>query len=683
MAAYKLDLFSGIRPRFPESLLPDRAATVAKNCDFAYGELRNTKDGFLINTMMNVPRSIYTDDGVAFYTWPNDVNAVRSPLVSDQYNRMYFTNGSSFRVANRLSARVNGGEPGTSYTVGVPKPTTAPTLSSTLPVVTPDTATFEFKFYYEQNGVKYQEQNVTGTYLGSNKYRISVPAIKSQVSYSTRREFPEFGETGTFYRADSSGQVYIWDGEDYIPSANDGTPSNAKPVVRVIAKWRTDGTTIFDLTSNNPQTTGLYNVTLGNDEGGGTYTVTLDTSVKESDKETRAYVYTYVNTYNEEGPPSAPLSITTGPTVDVLVGVTLDNLSGYVPIKEVRIYRTPSGSTIAEYFYVGSVNVLAGGPGFQFVDNVGAGLLNEPLSSQNYYPPPSNLVGLMALPNGILCAWKGNELWFSEAYKPWAWPPQYVKPLPFAIVGGIAHGSGAVITTVQQPFIVSGVAPDAMTASRLNVAQAGVSKWSIAAVDGTVIYASNDGLVVLNGNSASLMQSEKFFTRDVWRSRYSTGLSSMVFSVWDGRLVVFSNIGAITPFMIRFDEADGTMTDLPDLVAACAFISQLSDQFYYARANGIYQFNGGNAQTAEWFSKEEVFQVPTNFGFAQAVVDGTWSIEFHAQGVLRHTVAVTTGVTNFRLPSGFKADRWKIRITGQGRFRELRVANTAAELAKV
>lgn len=683
MTAYKLDIFSGIRPRYPESLLPDRAATVAKNCDFAYGELRNTKDGFLLNTMSNVPRSLYTDDGVAFYTWPTDVNAVRSPLVSDQYDRLYFTNGSSFQVTSRMGTRFNGGEPGTSYKVGVPKPTVAPTLTDSLPIVTPDTANFEFQFYFELNGVKYQEQTVPGNYVGSGKWQITAPSIQSQVSYSNFSAFPETGETGTVYLAKSSGRYYTWNGTEYVQTSSDATPTEARPVVRMIGKWKEGNSTIFDLQSNNLQTSGLYNVSLVNDQNGSTYTVTLDISVKDVDKDSRAYVYTYVNLYGEEGPPSPPMLKTTGTTLDVTVQVTKDAISGYVPIKEIRVYRTPSGSTIADYFYVGTVGALSGGPTFDFVDNLGAGLLNEPISSTNYFPPPASLVGLMALPNGILCAWKGNELWFSEAYKPWAWPPGYVKPLPFTIVGGIAHGSGAVITTVQQPFIVSGVSSDAMTASKLNVAQAGVSKWSIASVDGTVIYASNDGLVVLNGNSGSLMQSEKFFTRDVWRSRYAAGLSSMVFSVWDGRLVVFSNTGAIVPFMIRVDEADGTMTDLPNLVASCAFISQLSDQFYYARNNSLYQFNGGSAQTLEWFSKEEVLKVPTNFGFAQAVVEGTWSIEFYAGGVLRHTKAVTSGVTDFRLPSGFKSDRWKIRITGQGRFRELRLANTAAELARV
>lgn len=643
MAGFKLNLLSGIRPRVPESLLPQGAATIAHNCDFAYGELRNTKGGFLYAAMQNAPKSIYTDDGLSFYTWENDVNAVRSPLAKDTFNRMYYTGDVGFKVANRLGMRVNGGPPSSAYLVGVPRPSQAPALKVETPAeVNTTTATLAFKVHWEYGGVKYQEQVISPVAINNTQYQFTPPTRATD------------------------------------------TPEQAFPVLRLTATALSDSAQICDLYTDNSSfesTGGLYSMTMAKDTSGGTYTATLTVGIKEEDKETRAYVYTYVNTYGEEGPPSAPATVTTSPLVPVSVTVTKDNLSGYGPISEVRIYRTPTGSTIADYFYVGTVGVLSGPGTFIFKDDVKAEMLNEALSSTNYYPPDQALVGLMTLPNGILCAWKGNELHFSEAYKPWAWPPQYVKPLPNAIVGGIAHGSGAVITTAANPYMVSGVSPDAMTTTRLNVDQAGVSKWSIAVVDGAVLYASNDGLVAITGASASLAQSQQFFTREVWRTRYGTGLASMRFSTWDGRLVVFSGSGAFTPFMIRVDEADGTMTELPSFAATCAFISQLSDQFYYALGTGLYQFNGGLDLPAAWQSAERVLQRPANFGFAQAVATGNWVIQFYAGGELKHTQSVGEGVTDFRLPGGFLADRWKIMLTGSGRFRELRVAQTARELA--
>jgi hypothetical protein len=571
---------------------------------------------------------------------------VRSPITKDTFNRLYYTGDGGFKVASRSGTRVNGGPPGSAYLVGVPRPTTVPALAIAQTKPTSSTASFVFKFHWEYGGVKYQEQNVT----------------------------PDTVEDGRTYR--------------FIPPARlPSTNENAFPVLRMTGTSLADQSQLFDIYSGNSSfdsTGGIYSLSMSQDTGSDNYTVTLEFGVKEADKETRAYVYTYVNTYNEEGPPSDAATVTTSPVVPVNVTVTKDAATGYAPIKEIRIYRTPTGSTIADYFYVGSVMVLTEpGTTFTFYDKLKGEQLNEALASENYYPPDQALVGLMTLPNGILCAWKGNELHFSEAYKPWAWPPAYVKPLPNTIVGGIAHGTGAVVTTTTQPYLVSGVSPDSMTTARLNVDQAGVSKWSLAVVDGLAIYASNDGLVVVNGGAGSLLQSQKFFTRDVWRQRYGAGLSSMRFAVWDGRLIVFSGSNAFTPFMIRMDEADGTLTDLPGFVSTCAFISPLSDQFYYVLGNTLYQFNGGADQSSVWQSKEYVIERPTNFGFAQAVATGTWSIEFYADGVLRHTQAITQSVTNFRLPGGFMSDRWKMRITGAGRFRELRMASTAAELARV
>ena len=658
MAGFKLNRFSGLRPRIPESLLGDSDATVAQNCDFAYGELRNTKGGWAYLSLTNAPGGLYTDEGLAFYSWTGDVNAVRSPLANDTLNRMYYTGDNGFKVANRLGTRINGGAPSSSYLVGVPRPTVAPVLSALPPTpVNASNANITFRFHWEYGGIKYQEQAIAPTAQGDDTYRFTPPAIAAS------------------------------------------TPATAFPVLRMTATWKSDNSQIFDLytgnSSFNGAASGLYSLDMTKDAGDTTttYTVTLTMSVKESDKETRAYVYTYVNTYGEEGPPSPPGLVTTSPVIGVSVNAVKDAITGYAPIKEIRIYRTPTGSTIADYFYVGTLGVLSGSGSFIFTDNVKGEMLNEALSSTEYYPPNQALTGLMQLPNGILAAWMGNELHFSEAYKPWAWPPKYVKTLPTNIVGGIVHGSGAVVTTRSHPHLVSGVSPDSMTVSKINVDQAGSSKWAIAVVDGVVMYASNDGLVALTGASASLIQGQKFFTREVWRQRYGTGLSSMRFAVWDGRLVVFSSSGAFTPFMIRFDEADGTMTDLPTFAAQCAFVSPLSDQFYYASGNTLHQFNGGTDIAATWQSAERVLPRPLNFGVAQALVEGNWSLELWAyvknpttgafEYQLKHTEALAGGLKNFRLPGGYESDRYRLKLAGTGRFRELRVAQSFRELSSL
>lgn len=645
MTAIKFDRFAGLIPRTPESLLPPANATVAVNCEFAYGELRSTKNDWPTQTLANAPASLYTETGLTFYSWTDDVDAARSPLANDAFTRLYYTTPLDFRVASRAGMGTYGGAPASSYRVGVPKPGAAPTL--TVPAAPSlDGATIAARFHYEYAGVKYQEAAITLATVAPNAKWTATPPAKA---------------------------------------AAPATPAQAFAVIRLTATDNATRDVLLDAYSVNSafSAPGDWTLALAQDGAGPGFTLAL-TAAPAGDKETRAYVYTYVNTYGEEGPPSPPAVITAQAALPVTVGTVRDALAAdYAPIKEIRVYRTPSGSEVADYFYVAAITVLsASGSAFALVDTVAAAGLNEPLSSTDCYAPNPALVGLTSLPNGILMAWKGNELHFSDAYKPWSWPPRYVKTFSHNIVGALARGSGALITTMGKPFFISGVSPDSMTESKINAAQAGVSKWAVAEIDGLAAYASNDGIVVIDGTQATLGYSEQFFTRDVWRARYGAGLASMRFAVWDGWLAVYSSVAAFTPFLIRLDEAKGSMTDIPGMVAACSFVSPLSDQFYYARSNQLWQFAGGSDATASWRSREIVLNGPVNFGIAQAVCEGSWSVSFIADGVVRHTRALTGNAT-FRLPSGFKSDRWKVALSGTGRFRELRVAESARELGKI
>lgn len=645
MTAFKFDRFKGLLPRVPESLLPPANATEARNCEFAYGELRNLKGDFLAQTLTNAPASLYTDTGLTFYSWPDDVNAARSPLANDPFDRLYYTTPGDFRVAQRAGMSINGGAPASSYRVGVPRPSVAPTMTvPTAPSI--ETSTLAATFCYEYAGVKYQEGNINLETVATNSKWTFTPPAKA---------------------------------------APPATPAQAFAVIRLVATDNATHDVLFDIYTENSSFSkdGDWSLALTQNTDGASYSLAL-TSSAVADKETRAYIYTYVNTYGEEGPPSPPATITALAKLIHTVTVTRDALTAdYAPIKEIRIYHTPSGSDIADYFYAGAIPVLtASGTVFLFKDDVAAAELNEPLASENYYAPTPSLVGLLALPNGILMAWKGNELHFSDAYKPWSWPPQYVKTFPHNIVGAVAIGAGVLITTLADPYVVDGISPDSMTERKINSAQAGVSKWAMADVMGMIAYASHDGIVVIDGSQATLGYSEQFFTRDVWRARYGAGLSSMRFAVWDGRLVVYSSANAFAAFMIDLDEAKGALTDLPNLDAKCSFVSPMSDQFYYASGNRLFQFGGGSDVEACWRSREIVLNSPVNFGIAQALCEGEWTVSLMADGVVKHTEALT-GAKIFRLPSGFLSARWMVTITGTGRFRELRVAGSAPELGAI
>lgn len=692
MQPIKLNQFSGLFPRIEPALLPINGATIASNCDFAYGELRSLKDHVLLKTLAESALSIFSEDGLRFYTWPNDANAVISPIGSGEANaRLYYTTNGDFRVTARSGATVNGGAPGSSYRVGVPVASIPPVLAvdeaiTELAYITPSA-----KFHYESGGIKYQETDVA----------ITVNVAASGVSYTfTAPERIVSALSGE----DRAAEIRDLGYDPYSDALNDPTPNGSIPVLHLIFTSASPvaGEVKLDQYSSASSFAKADDIaiTLKQDNildlphtpeeiaaSKLQFTATLTSTESEKDKSTRAYRYTTVNIYNEEGVPSPAAVVTSSSSSKITVNCNIPPVDQYAPLKELRVYRTQNSGTSAEYFYAFSIPVIGKSGLVSQVDDVDAGLLNEPLTSNYYYPPKPSLQGLINVGNGILAAWFGTELWFSDAYKPWSWPPSYVKSFSWPIVGVETQGSGMLVTTLGNPYAVYGISPDAMTEEKLNVDQAGVSKWSIASVNGLMLYASNDGIVTVRGGQGTLSESQTYFTREVWRERYGNFLGTMQFAEYDGGLLVLSRNNSFTPFLLRTDEGKGSMTELSGLVATSIFYLVTSDGLYFANGRNLYQFGGGLPLSFSWKSKEFRLPRPNGYSIAQAISEGAFSIEFYAKDesesmVLRHTesIAPTEKKKTFRLPSGFISDNWQIKISGTGKFKQIILANSGRQL---
>ena len=657
---FKFVRLQGLLPRAQAELLPTNNAVQAENCDFAYGQLRSMRGALAIGALANQAKSLYTENGLRFYSWTEDVDAVPSPMANDPFGLLYYTTESDFRVTTRAGMTTGGGPPASSYRVGVPRPSKAPVLTAAPfdPVTgTNVTATF----HYESAGTKYQEQAIGLTVVKANEQWSYTPPASNYVA-------PVFNVATGHYADPPPGQ----------------TPVNAIPVVRLRLVDSATQAVLLDLYSANSSlnTSSSYTLDSSKQAGNTSYHLTLSLHNDEAGKSSRAYAYAYVNIYGEQGPPSPAASLIIDSQADVDMQLALDAaVAGYAPIKEIRVFRTPDSGAVDEYFLVSSIPVLGTPAGaVAFRDNLDASSLNEQLAYRNSYPPDPALRGLLSLPNGSLMAWKGNQLHFSDAYRAWSWPPGYVKPLGnVQIIGAYPIGTGALVITTGSPFLVSGITPDGMTASHVTGAnQAGVSKWAIAEVGEYLIYASHDGLVAVAGTQSSMTISARYFTRETWRERYAAGLDSMRFSVWDGRLIVFSGSNQFTPFMLDVDEAGGEMTELPDLQACCAIVSQLSDQCYFANGTTLYQFAGGDAATARWRSGDRILP-PSNFGAASVRCTGTWIIKLYGDGALLHTETVT-GAAHFRPHCPDRYERWAVACEGIGTLLELKIGRNFREL---
>jgi hypothetical protein len=235
--------------------------------------------------------------------------------------------------------------------------------------------------------------------------------------------------------------------------------------------------------------------------------------------ESRAYVYTWVSAYNEEGPPSPPTLVDGWSNGTWSVGLWQpppDDLGILRNLKNINIYRTVPGQGGATvFFFVATVPI--GTPSYTDANPNNTVALNDQLSSTNWFPPPENLQGLTVMQNGMVAGFIGTEIWFCEPYRPHAWPPGYVITVDYPIVGlGMTNGT-LVVATGANPFIVTGQTPGNMSQLKCANAHPCLSRGSILDGDGAVSYMSQNGLIQVNPQGTATNTTDLWFTREKWQ----------------------------------------------------------------------------------------------------------------------------------------------------------------------
>jgi hypothetical protein len=628
MTAISFNRFGGMLPRTPAHLLPDFAAADASNCDFAQHNLSPVKGGHEVLWPGGSVRGIYTADGQFWYTWSFETTAHKSPVIGETFNRIYFID-----LNERLTAApgpettfTNGGPPPQKWMAGVPSPTVAPTLALVDRTDLADypEAQLTFKAWYSDGKANFDVATLT----------------PNQVTPFRRYTF-------------------------VAPLKQESSPSDAYLVVQVVL---TDGAKqLFQLdTRINPTTAARSQampggVTLSLESlGGADYAVNLDWGVVE----TISYIFTEENTWNEESGPSPAALIS--PTYLQDVTVTMEHPPFqipnteyfYRPYKQSNIYRTYGAS---QYLKAGSIG------GTVFTDAARtATSAGTALPSLKWVVPPSSMSGLINCANGWFAAFRDNNLYMSEPYRPHTWP--YSMTFPKAIKGICAGPQGIIVTTAETAYLVLGSHPASAQQQELPIPVGGVSQRGMCKVEGGVVYISNDGLVVVSGSSASLDVSQRYFTREKWRSLYGAQLPNMNLGYQDG-FIICASTAAPLGFMLQLDEADGQMTRF-DYQVDCILRLPVLDTLYYAANEKVWRFREGSDLDASWYSKEFLFPKYIKFGIGYARMTGTGQIliQLYAEDVAIHTELLdpSLGQKYFRLPSHRGSMKWQFKITTTG-----------------
>ena len=395
-----------------------------------------------------------------------------------------------------------------------------------------------------------------------------------------------------------------------------------------------------------------------------------------------AYVYTYVTSWGEEGPPGPPsilIEVGDGATVNVTL---TPPPTGEYAWSVTRIYRLNTGS---------------GGSDYQFVDEVAAGSvlyvdtksndeLAEVIPSITWEPPPDGnyptgpLRGILALPNGSLCGFTGPTFCVSVPYLPHAWPFDARYPIERDIlaIGRVPYG--VVILTDSTPYLASGTDPSSISISVLPKTQACLSKRSVVDMGGYLLYAGPEGLTAVDGATVNVVTAAMFEESD-WRERFNP--SSITGYFWENRYIGFYDNGVTQGGFIYNPSDEQAAFSLLDLHATAGFYDSETDQLYLNVDGDLVIFSHPDEAPVQmaWHSRIERTPYPEPKAACRVVGEGSVRLEVFADGeTVLDLPLLISGADTVRLPSGYRAKEWSVRVSGTGTVEMIDLVSSVLEL---
>ena len=377
----------------------------------------------------------------------------------------------------------------------------------------------------------------------------------------------------------------------------------------------------------------------------------------------RAYIYTYVSRYGEEGLPSpigaiedydsgnVELDDIATPPADRALKTTVD---GYIP--KVYFYRTNSDAAgIAEFqficeadwfddgvsYSIGDYTVYSNelyictnphlgawaGGDFSKGENVDDADLGEVCPSETWNPPDASLKGFVTMANGSIAAFKDNEVHVSIEYLPHAWPTSQRYPVDNTIIGIAAYGTSLFVMTTAFVYMLVGPNSNQLTKIKFNPFLPCVSKESIALSPIGIIYASYAGMAIATPDGPTPYASESM-GKEVWSGYLPATIRS---TFYDNKYIASYSTGDADQELwgFMYDIQEHNFIELQDYYNAY-FLSESDGNLYVIKRKGpsndtraIYEWQADLYNYVQYFWRSKVFILtdPVNFSIAEVLVD--------------------------------------------------------------
>ena len=426
---------------------------------------------------------------------------------------------------------------------------------------------------------------------------------------------------------------------------------------------------------------------------------------------TRAYAYTWVNEFGEESNPSLPV-IGAGNANGIWNIANIKDppapATDQPAWKDKRLYRTLSGETGATTYYRVTVIPIGTTTYADDTSKITDAILanNLTLELTGWMPPSVGLQGWIAMPNGFLIGFKGSDIYMSEAYHWHAWPDTYKYATETPIVGLGVIGQTCVVCTQGYPASVTGTKPATCSFTKATADEPCLSRGSIVSTPGGVIWASQNGLVLVGPNGIQ-NATQQLITREQWiknyapqflrAARYQNGYLAL-------RMIPPSGSPKQTAFYLDPSDLKVALTELSDFDTVRNIQNDFwsGEVFVLDDTGHIERWDPptNELMPVRWKSKE--FQYPfqenfsayaiywddarysnTDYGLSIMPTTERMRLKVYADRRLVYDYPVPKNGRPVRLPSGFKADIWQFEILARAPVYSLHVASTAKELKGV
>lgn len=459
------------------------------------------------------------------------------------------------------------------------------------------------------------------------------------------------------------------------------------------------------------------------------------TGTGSGDTITSVFVYTFVTAFGEESEPSAA-------SADVVwqAGQTV-TISGFQAapagrnITLQRIYRTQTGSSGTDLYFIAKRAASAA----NFVDTVGVEDFGEVLPSRAYNAPPDNLQGIISMPNGMMAAFVGRDIYFCEPYQPHAWPQVYSLTVDYDIVALGSVGSSLIVMTEGYPYLVQGTDPTSMQMVKIESNLPCINARGVQDMGTAIAYPSHEGLVLADAGGGVRVVTENLFNRDDWQ-KLNPGLiragqlSGRYFAAFDS---TDANGQPYAGTIIIHGQAAPAFLTRSSVIADAFFYDLSEGALYFVEATGqVKRFDPPTGPPINQYWRSRPLLLPFADNFGAIFVDGEAtptvqelanieaasvaaiaanelllddplgselngapineyafagdnleaipgvakivSISILADGVPVASIGIVGRPT--RLPSGFRARKWEIGVFGTTTIRSVAVARTMADL---